>query len=91
MEECEAAPEKRGVNFVYFPSDDPTAKERPFILLVPGGGFVSVWNLTEGWPTAQHFNERGYNVFILTYQIGVEGSACRAMEWTSARSRTIRT
>ena len=79
-EEYAAAPEKKRVNLVYFPSDDPAADERPFILLAPGGGFVNVWSLTEGWPTAQHFNEKGYHVFILTYQICVDGSAVRAMD-----------
>ena len=45
------------------------ADSRPFILLVPGGGFVNVWNLTEGWPVAAQFNRLGYHVFILTYQV----------------------
>lgn len=88
-EEWENAPEKRGVNLVYFPSDDPAADGRPFIFLVPGGGFVNVWNLTEGWPVAQHFNARGYHVFILTYQVGVEGSAARAMEDTARAMKLI--
>ncbi len=60
---------KKGVNLVWFPSFDPAAKEKPYILLVPGGGFVNVWNLTEGWPVAAQFNELGYNVFILTYRV----------------------
>ena len=54
---------------VWLPSDAPEADERPFILLVPGGGFVNVWNLTEGWPVAAQFNSEGYHVFILTYQV----------------------
>ena len=74
-EECAAAPEKKDRNLVWFPSDDPAADGRPFILLVPGGGFVNVWNLTEGWPVAQHFNARGYHVFILTYQVKTEAAA----------------
>ena len=79
-EECKGAPEKTNTNFVWFPSDDPEADSRPFILLIPGGGFVNVWNLTEGWPVAQHFNERGYHVFILTYQVRTEGAAVKAMD-----------
>ena len=54
---------------MWFPSDDPGADERPFILLVPGGGFANVWNLTEGWPVAAQFNSEGYHVFVLTYQV----------------------
>jgi len=73
-------PAKESASLVYFPSDDPAADDRPFILLVPGGGFVNVWNLTEGWPVARHYNERGYHVFILTYQVKVEASALKAMD-----------
>ena len=68
-EECREEEARRGVSLVWFPSDDPKADERPFILLVPGGGFVNVWNLTEGWPIAAQFNSYGYHVFILTYQV----------------------
>ena len=68
-EECAGDETKRDVNLVWFPSADKAAAERPYILLVPGGGFVNVWNLTEGWPVAAQFNELGYNVFILTYRV----------------------
>ena len=67
--ECAENPEREGVNMVWFPSEKPEADERPFILLVPGGGFVNVWNLTEGWPVAAQFNDLGYHVFILTYHV----------------------
>ena len=69
QEECAAVPGRKGTNLVWFPSSDPAADGRPFILLVPGGGFVNVWNLTEGWPIAEQFNCLGYHVFILTYQV----------------------
>ncbi len=61
--------EGQGANLVWFPADDAKAGEKPYILLVPGGGFVNVWNLTEGWPVAAQFNRLGYHVFILTYQV----------------------
>ncbi|MCR5691470.1 MAG: alpha/beta hydrolase [Eubacterium sp.] len=78
--ECQGAPEKEGRNIVFFPSDDPSADERPYIIMTPGGAFVNIWSLTEGWPTAQRFNERGYHVFLLTYQLGIQGVAVKAME-----------
>ena len=62
-------PEREGVSLVWFPSPERGADARPYILLVPGGGFVNVWNLTEGWPVANQFNRLGYHVFILTYQV----------------------
>ena len=89
-EECVGAPEKKNVNFVHFASEDPRADGRPFILLVPGGGFVNVWNLTEGWPMARHFNERGYHVFILTYQVVTEASAVKAMSDIARAMEIIR-
>jgi len=78
--ERQADPAKESASLVYFPSDDPAADDRPFMLLVPGGGFVNVWNLTEGWPVARHYNQRGYHVLILTYRVGVEAAAVKAME-----------
>ena len=68
--ECEKDPFLQGVNIVWLPSDEPDADRKPFILLVPGGGFVNVWSLTEGWPVAAQFNRLGYHVFILSYQVG---------------------
>ena len=69
-EECAADEFRKGVNVVRLPSDLPGADQKPFILLVPGGGFVNVWSLTEGWPVAAQFNRLGYHVFVLTYQVG---------------------
>ena len=73
-EACREDPACRDASLVFFPSGDPDAGERPLILLVPGGGFVNVWNLTEGWPVAAQFNDLGYHVMILTYR--VEGERC---------------
>ena len=67
--ECAENADRKGTNLVWMPSAVKGADNRPFILLVPGGGFVNVWNLTEGWPVAAQFNRLGYHVFILTYQV----------------------
>ena len=67
--ECGEDADKKGVNLVWLPSRAENAGSRPYILLVPGGGFVNVWNLTEGWPVAAQFNRLGYHVFVLTYQV----------------------
>ena len=69
-EECREDEGRKGVNLVWLPSAAEGAGDRPYILLVPGGGFVNVWNLTEGWPVAAQFNRLGYHVFVLTYQVG---------------------
>lgn len=79
-EECNEDPGRKTTNLVHFPSDDPAADDKPYIFLVPGGGFVNVWNLTEGWPIAKIYNELGYHVFILTYHVGMDGAAVLAMD-----------
>ena len=80
-EETAACPSRDGVSLVWLPSADAAADGRPFILLVPGGGFVNVWNITEGWPIADQFNRLGYHVFVLTYQVsGGDGLMERNME-----------
>ena len=82
-EECAENADRKGTNLVWMPSGVEGADSRPFILLVPGGGFVNVWNLTEGWPVAAQVNRLGHHVFILTYQVagragGVPGvSGCQ--------------
>ena len=84
-------PDREGVNIVWFPSDAEGADGRPFILVVPGGGFVNVWNLTEGWPIAEQFNRLGYHAFILSCQVaGRERLLEKNMEDFSRALRLIR-
>lgn len=76
---------------MWFPSDDPKADERPYVLLIPGGGFWNVWSLTEGWPVADHFNCAGFHAFVLTYRVGgVEGMLDKEMEDVAAAVSLIR-
>ena len=90
-EECAEDSARRGVNVVWLPSADPEAAKKPFVLLVPGGGFVNVWNLTEGWPIAAQFNELGYHVAVLTYQVeGTESLLEKDMEDFARALRLIR-
>ena len=88
-EERKADPAKESANIVRLPSADPAADGRPFILLVPGGGFENVWNLTEGWPLARIFNELGYHAFVLTYRVKTDGAALMAMEDMARALRII--
>ena len=74
----------------WLPSQSPEADLRPYILLVPGGGFVNVWNLTEGWPVAAQYNALGYHVFILTYQVRGENILKREMDDFAEAIRFIR-
>ncbi len=82
---------RRGVNLVRLSSDQPGAGQKPFILLIPGGGFVNVWSLTEGWPVAAQFNRLGYHVFVLSYQVGdTEGILDKNMETVARALRFVR-
>ena len=90
-EECAENPARRGVSLVWFPSGEAGADDRPYLLIVPGGGFVNVWNLTEGWPVAEQFNRLGYHAFILTYQVeGQENLLKKNMEDFARALRLIR-
>ena len=90
-DECAADPARKGVSLVWFPSDAPGADDRPFLLVVPGGGFVNVWNLTEGWPIAEQFNRLGYHAFILTYQVeGEKNLLAKDLEDVARALRLIR-
>lgn len=89
--ECKEDESRRGVNLLWLPSPESEASERPYVFLVPGGGFVNVWNLTEGWPVAAQFNALGYHVFILTYQVAAKDRGlARAMEDFDRAFRFIR-
>lgn len=89
--ECADDPAKKDVNLLWLPSDDPKADEHPYIFLVPGGGFWNVWSLTEGWPVADHYNKRGYHVFVLTYRCnGVRGVIPQEMQDFARAFRFIR-
>lgn len=68
-EEIAEDPQKKEASLVWMPSAAPKAFEKPYVMVVPGGGYVNVWNLTEGWPIAAHLNKLGYNCFVLSYRV----------------------
>ena len=43
---------------------------KPFMLIVPGGGYESVCTLNEGFATAIAVNAIGYNAFVCRYRVG---------------------
>ena len=63
--EKEENPEKQNTKLFFFPGQ----KEKPFLLILPGGGYGAVCNLKEGFPVAAKFNEWGYNAFVLSYRV----------------------
>ncbi len=66
----------------------PGRKSAPFVLFLPGGAYQSVCALMEGFPAGAELNERGYNVFVLSYRVRKEplmpkplDDAAKALEW----------
>lgn len=55
-------------------SPEKTDTEKPFILITSGGGYHSVCNLAEAFPTARHFVKAGYVVFVLSYRVSCKGA-----------------
>ena len=45
---------------------------RPFVLVLPGGGYGDVCSIVEGFPIAVRLNELGYNAFVGQYSVGKE-------------------
>ncbi len=45
-------------------------ENRPFILLIPGGGYSQVCTLNEGFMMATQLNKKGYNAFVCRYRVG---------------------
>jgi acetyl esterase/lipase len=46
----------------------------PFAVVAPGGGFVYVGSIHEGFPYAVAIRDRGYNAFVLKYRVGFGGA-----------------
>lgn len=76
--------------------DDPTKKNtglffyrgKPgasFAVICPGGGFVYMGSLHEGFPYALEISKKGYNAFVLKYRTGSEQKATEdlalALSW----------
>ena len=84
-----SADEKDSAELLYFPSADPEADRRPFVLVVPGGAYINVWNLTEGWPVALRFNQLGCHAFVLNYRVDIPKLFPRPLEDIAAALRLI--
>lgn len=78
-EEAADDPQKKEVCLLEFQPEkiDP---DKPVILLASGGGYSSVCNLAESFPTADHFVAKGYSVFALTYRVSCPKTMIVALE-----------
>ena len=67
-EECGDDPDKRDVKLFYLPADEQPS-DKPFMLLLSGGGYNCVCSMVESFPTAVRLNQLGYNCFALNYRV----------------------
>ena len=67
QEEWSDDPEKADVKLIYMPARVQPS-DKPFIVAVSGGAYTCVCSLVESIPSAVHFNELGYNVFVFNYR-----------------------
>lgn len=62
----------------HFTAFAATKPNRTGLLLIPGGGYGSIWYSKEGDEIAARFNEAGIACFVLQYRLPGEGWARRA-------------
>jgi acetyl esterase/lipase len=66
----------------------------PFAIMCPGGGFMQVSSLQEGFPVAWEISKNGYNAFVIKYRVGSgERTACEdlaaALSYIFTNARTL--
>lgn len=62
---------------------------KPYVLVIPGGGYNREWVLVEGHPLAQEINKRGFNAFVLIYRCGYFGCFPDALQDVAAAVKYI--
>ena len=70
-EERLASWDKDTVRLEFFPAD-PAGLSRPYVLILPGGGFNRQWGFIEGQAVAARANALGYPAFVLYYRVKQE-------------------
>lgn len=67
----------------------PLPKKSKFVLICPGGAYLSVASIVEGFPVAKRLNELGYSAFVLKYRCGKHALAPNPMDDLAAALRFI--
>lgn len=78
-EEAQEDSQKKEVCLLEF-QPEKVHPEKPVIVLASGGGYNSVCNIAESFPTASHFVEKGYSVFALSYRVSCPRTMIAALE-----------
>lgn len=67
----------------------PLPEKSRFVLICPGGAYMSVASIVEGFPAAKKLNELGYAAFVLKYRCGKHALAPNPMDDLAAALRLI--
>lgn len=76
------------------PSGEGTFRRAPFVLIAPGGGFVYVGSIHEGFPYAEAMNRHGLAAFVLRYDVSRGGQSAmadmaEALHWVLTNAETL--
>ena len=82
-------PMKQDINFIRIRPVNPKPGA-PVIVLCAGGAYQTVCTMVEALPTARHFLEAGYEVFLFTYHVGVQKAALLALDDLAAGIRYLK-
>lgn len=61
---------KKNMNLIFFEGK----KDAPYFVVCPGGAYMKVCSIFEGYPVAAKLNSYGYNAFVLNYRAGIKGN-----------------
>lgn len=67
----------------------PLPKKSKFVLICPGGAYISVASIVEGFPVAKRLNELGYAAFVLKYRCGKHALAPNPIDDLAAALRFV--
>ena len=89
---CKEDAQKADVNLIHILPKNVKKDHKPvpYILLSAGGGYNAVCTMVESLPTARHFSEAGFQVFLLTYRVGKPGIAPKALDDLASSIKYIR-
>lgn len=70
--ECLREWDKADARYLFFPPRGGDASPKPYVIVVPGGGFNRQWGFIEGESIAAALNDLGYPAFVLYYRVKQE-------------------
>ncbi len=78
-EECRGDAQKKDVSLIYM-APKHRNPSLPHVILCAGGGYTVVCSVVEAFPTARHFLDAGYPVFLLSYRVARKPAVLLALE-----------